>query len=504
MNTVCYGLLPVILLHALLHGARKLRIEVKFLIERNGTLYFRRRVPDPLKEIIGKREWVISLKLEAEQTSKAIQPVERLTKQTDQQIQQAEILKGSGASERELIEAAEQWAKDNEFLAGQVGLTSEPSFDTSTYEYWLDDTLRKTRRRSGKQHEELLEEDDFDRSDWIRIQTVKEGQRLPVEYTIRDALENYDKRHKGGKVASPELSAIDQFIEFAGNMKLREIRRVKVHDWLTWLHTERDQSHSTIQRRLNSIKSIVNHAIRDFELDFDNPFASQKPPEASKDPTSQKERRLPFHKTHLALLEAHLQKPTVNRDWADAFVLMKLTGARPKEILGLSIDDVFLEHDIPFVRIDWTEERRLKTSGSSRHIPIVGDAFNIIAARKSAGSHRLFPNVKLVNADGKPDSRDYSNKLNNVIRSAGIPRSTRLVSYSMRHTLEDALRASGASEHIQKVILGHSQSDMTSRYGAATPLLTTLRDAIVNALPYLGEVDLLNYTKEELSHLSEP
>ncbi len=477
---------------------------MKYLANRNGALYFRRRVPDSLKDVIGQSEWYISLKLELGNESQAAGKILQLTRQTDKQIAQARKLKDSNTPSAELAEAAEVWARENEFLVGQKGLWTDEASQMSEYDHWLEPLIDRTLRSSGKQHQDELEETDFAPGDWMRIQTVRSGKRVPVAVTIQDALENFDKRHKHGKTARPEITAVDQFVEYAGNLKLVNIRKAKVTDWANWLHQDKGQSASTIQRRINSIKSIAKIAISDFELNIPNPFASVSPPEASRKTSTASEDRLPFHESHLELILRYLEEPRINADWRDLLLVMLNTGARPSEAAGLLSDDVVLNADIPFVWIRASEHRRLKTRNALRKIPLVGDALRVLSDRKQLHQGRLFPEVKLTDANGRPDSRYLSSGLKGVLRKAGVPKSTRLVPYSMRHTLEEALRVSGAPEHIQKAILGHSKGDVTSSYGAATPMMESLKDAIKQALPVLGKVDPYNYTEEELSNMKNP
>ena len=90
-----------------------------------------------------------------------------------------------------------------------------------------------------------------------------------------------------------------------------------------------------------------------------------------------------------------------------------------------------------------------------------------------------------------------SAKLNKAIRTAGIPRSPRLTSYSLRHTLAEALRASGARDDVQRRLLGHATRDISDRYGANRARLSDARDALVAAMEHLGDVDSSIYSEAE-------
>ena len=89
-----------------------------------------------------------------------------------------------------------------------------------------------------------------------------------------------------------------------------------------------------------------------------------------------------------------------------------------------------------------------------------------------------------------------SAKCNKAIRVAGIPTSPRLVVYSFRHGIAEALRATGAMYHTSRQIMGHSTRDIGDRYGAHQNLAEA-RDALERALADLGNVDPGIYSEAE-------
>jgi hypothetical protein len=102
------------------------RVEVAYLFKREGRLYFRRRVPDELRPIIGHREWKISLRMRVGSELDAVAEVARLTRETDRMIRDAERERASGLSATEAAGAAYEWAQRNELLRGGAGRMSEP------------------------------------------------------------------------------------------------------------------------------------------------------------------------------------------------------------------------------------------------------------------------------------------------------------------------------------------------------------------------------------------
>ena len=91
-------------------------------------------------------------------------------------------------------------------------------------------------------------------------------------------------------------------------------------------------------------------------------------------------------------------------------------------------------------------------------------------------------------------------KLNSAIRAAGIPKSSKLVAYSFRHTRKEAMRSAGVVDHIQRRLLGHAGHGVADRYGSPRARLSEARNALVAALECLGDVErILKRKKNSLA-----
>jgi integrase len=140
---------------------------------------------------------------------------------------------------------------------------------------------------------------------------------------------------------------------------------------------------------------------------------------------------------------------------------------------------------------------RLKTESRKRSIPLIGRALE--AARdqvehsKGRGDGKLFKGYS-----EKHGANALSAQLSKALRAAGVPKSKRLTVYSFRHTLIEAMRQAGVSSDLRRMIVGHSAKDSHDRYGAPAALLSDMRDALLRAVPKLGDVDESIYTVEEL------
>jgi len=282
-------------------------------------------------------------------------------------------------------------------------------------------------------------------------------------------------------VGKAEHKAVEQLLMFMGDQPLCEIDRLAVRRWLEWLATRRGQSAPTIRRRLCSTKAIFNHAVDTLDLPFRNPFARQKveggPPL----------KRLPFHHTHLAMMDAWIARQPKDSHTALILRLLKGTGCRPLEIGGLATRDVVADGSEPCIFIRSNASRRIKTAASDRMVPLVGDALEAAQiAINAARCDRLF-------SANCSQTEVLSQRLNKAIRAAGIPRSPSLTAYSLRHTYVEAMRRADVRPEVQRLLIGHQRQSMTDRYGASQYDYVELRTGVEHAHKRLGDVSIRHY-----------
>lgn len=153
---------------------------------------------------------------------------------------------------------------------------------------------------------------------------------------------------------------------------------------------------------------------------------------------------MPLNAAHLEALDKYLAKAKPRT--RHALTLMGYTGIGPKELIGLRVRDFVLDHATPHVIVRPHDARRLKTATRSRSVPLIGDALKgARAAVKDAPGEFVF--VKAV----KPNSaQTLSAHENEALRAAGIPKSPRLTSYSLRHGLAEAMKQANVREDLRK------------------------------------------------------
>ena len=188
---------------------------------------------------------------------------------------------------------------------------------------------------------------------------------------------------------------------------------------------------------------------------------------------------------------------------------MTCTGGGPAEIGGLVLADVSLYGEkgvnIPYVWIRPNAHRGVKVSARDRQIPLIGLALEAATDAVERAMARVKGGKK--NTDTVPLFEDFgmngrgadaiSRKCNVCIRASGVPKSPRLVAYSFRHCLKEALRSARVVDHVQRRLLGHAGAGVADRYGSPRARLSEARDALIAAMEHLGSVDDSIYSEGE-------
>ncbi|MEM8936659.1 MAG: DUF6538 domain-containing protein [Pseudomonadota bacterium] len=337
--------------------------QIRYLHEIGGQLYYRRRVPDDLKPILGRSEWKHALGLSRGQEHHAA----RITAEYD--VAYARLIA------RERISRLEGPASPMAFgspSSGPGAMASAPA----------------------------------------------QPQRTKVPKITLSEAYAYDLETYGGsrdeKVPQVAVASVKDLI---GDPDILSMTPKDVQGWIAACQAK-GQKATTIRRRINALHAILARYYRDHELEKKNPFSNTR----ISGGTSSKADRLPFHTSHLKRIDRYFSgSDRLKAETTEIITLLKLTGARPLEIGGLDAADVLLDHEVPHIWIRGNRHRRIKTKGSERRIPLVD------AALEAARSAKLRMPSGAVFSKGCHNTNSLSQRLNKLIRRAGVPKSTRLV-----------------------------------------------------------------------------
>jgi integrase len=296
--------------------------------------------------------------------------------------------------------------------------------------------------------------------------------------TMQDAKNMYEQERLGenpGRNQRNRLDRVCRRIEAAlgplGGLALVGLRSAhgrKLRDYMLSVPANgkggKPLAPRSVRRELDMVSTMTNLAIKEFDLErkAKNPFEGLSITSPGKAPQSEFELRDPLPKPVLEAMRVRmtgkLRRPELSLIWR----ILEGTGCRGAEVVGLRIEDVFLDHQYPHIWVRWHEERSVKTKTSIRAVPLVGDALEAMRealALPREGSHMLFPRYA---HEAGPDA--VSQALMKHLRK--FTQNPRHVVYSLRHNMKDRLVTAGVDQREENRILGHSLGGVRDRvYG---------------------------------------
>ena len=221
---------------------------------------------------------------------------------------------------------------------------------------------------------------------------------------------------------------------------------------------ENGLSVSSVKRNFSTIRSIINLTITEQGLDCINAFARTYMPD------DDRQRRLPIPIDCIRAIQSDCHHMDDDMRWLVA--LLSDTGMRLGKAVGLSVEDIHLNYEIPRINITPHPWRRLKTRGSERCVPLVGEALWAAsrAIECASGSSYLFPRY---NRGSTSNANSASAAINKWLKPR-VPEGC--VIHSFRHSMRDRLRAVECPSDIIDAIGGWQTSGVGQRYGTGQPL----------------------------------
>jgi integrase len=242
----------------------------------------------------------------------------------------------------------------------------------------------------------------------------------------------------------------------------------------------RNMAPATVHRYLNDIRAIINHAVKEFDglAGVPNHFNKLEVKRAVGQVA--KDDRKPFTPKQLEATRTRIlghASVDLQRIWR----MLEGTGCRLAEVTGLTVEDVHADHDTPYLNLVFHPHRRLKNTGSVRRVPLIGDA--LAAAKEALQAAR--DNALLFPAYGRKKGPSVatdavSQALMKHVRK--IVPDPKVVVHSLRHTMEDRLIEAEVPKDQRDLILGHSRGKQGETYGGPEARLKVAAKALRKAL----------------------
>lgn len=431
-----------------------------------GRKRFRRRYPKVVAEVLGESVFQVSMR--AREGAELFTEHERLLTEYEKIVAKAR----RKAAEEGQLSPLEHWRdavkEAEQLVAGVSGVRSEHE----ARQVVADDLERRGA-------DPVL----------YRAVVTPEAEEPPI--TLLDAKEMYRiERMSGahGRNQKNRLERVCRRIEASlgplNKLALVDLKREharKLRDDML-AAKKRDGSSlspSSVRRELDMIRAMVSIAITEHDLQgkAHNPFDGLEVAKANAAPDTEWDKRDPLPKDVLLAMrkrmKGKLREPALGLIWR----LLEGTGCRGAEVVGLRVEDVQVTAPYPHIRVQWHEDRRVKTKVSIRSVPLVGDALEAAkkALKLAEGERMLFPRYA---HEGGPDA--VSQALMKHLRK--VTTNKRHVVYSLRHNMKDLLVSAGVPERDEHRILGHSLGGVGNRvYGGDEAKLKAAVEAMTRA-----------------------
>lgn len=454
-----------------------MKIDVKHIQKRGKAGWrYRRKIPENLRAILGKREILIPLgpteaiaikkyaKVHAEAEKLLLAAVSRQmapSPHSHQSLTALEQFKWGQQDVRRLQLDPEWSGADDEH--DSEALSREVIAEQIAAKYPIDHQGNPTGISS---------------KDAAILRALMYGARQDQpDPTLQDAKRLYLKERVGeDETKKMELERVFKLVRDAlgKDRKLASLKRQDAKEVRDYMLDGRKAS--SVDRYMNVVRAVINHAIRDFDLTgVTNPFMNlEAAPKDKAEPD--KDKRRPFTQVEVTAITARIAyhaKADLQHIWA----ILNGTGCRLAEVSGLRVADVHPDHAIPHITVEWHDDRRIKNKVSRRNVPLIRGALEAAKeAVKAAGSATmLFPNY------GRPKgASSASAALGKHVRACVTdPKAT---THSLRHLMKDRLRLAGITKSDQDIVLGHSTGSVGEDYGGDEARLEVARRALEKAL----------------------
>ncbi|WJS03244.1 tyrosine-type recombinase/integrase [Roseibium aggregatum] len=428
---------------------------------KTGSYHYRRRVPDRLRQIIGKRE-IKRFLGNSEREALAEYPI--VHRQTEKLFAQAE--KQAAASKAPLsdLEAHEQLERRLRKLGVDLYNTAYDE-DGLPVDEPVRDQLAESIIDSYPRDPETGDAVGMTKDDFALVRALYGGLPSRPAPTLSDARKLYIKE-KIGEGEDADIKKVQRVehvmkhvIKALGeDRKITAIRRTDAKKIVEHFKNEMNVKPATGRRYLNDLKAIINHAIKEYELGISSPFQGL----AIKVEGNPAETRRSFTDEELRLVRKRIKHHAESElQWI--WQLLEYSGCRVSEIAAIQKRDIHIDgEEIPYLRIEPNQRRGVKTAYSIKDIPLTEEALKVVksALKASPEDHPyLFPRY------GYEVSKDSTSAaLMKHVRK--IVSDHNVCNHSLRHTLTDKLRLAGYSEDTIKLVLGHAGSGITGQYGS--------------------------------------
>lgn len=407
---------------------RGLHMKIKHLLDQDGSFYYQRRVPKHLRDRYGRSN--IKIPLKTLEPIAAANAVARLAADHD-------ILWRAMLNDESLLPGDMQDAGRR--LLADYGLEEGIGLGHPVVDRFVEDIVAADRERGLRAVERV----------------AYEALKKPMPLLLSQGLDLYLSNHKKGankRFVAQATADWKLLIDSVGDIAVADMDRDKAKDARDELL--KSMKTTSVARRINTFRAVFTSILRETNSERRNPFEGLQVKGLGEDAKE----RLPFSEDELKALLKRCKEDDDER--RRLLVLLAYTGMRLSEPLGLLIEDLVLDHDVPHVVLRRQPWRPLKNANSERLVPLIGLALDVARKIKAESTGKFcFPayaNEQSVKAN------TASATLNKWIGSVvGIGKTC----HELRHSMNDRLRHVGAPKDVIFSIGGWAKDSVGDHYG---------------------------------------
>jgi integrase len=419
---------------------------------RHGTVYYyRRRVPDDLRLVIGKPYLVKTL--ETSHRATAVILARRYATRTDALYEQLRAMKKLKTSTMHRFDYVLELDLDELGLLKKIKIDATPD-ETEAVEAALKAAVQSMSRRSVTESSDLLHMPQISAKDLL-ADFIREG----VGANRWKNPDTTSRRDYG-----PIWAKFSLHTEVNGlTLKAAKAYRAEVLASAASLETK--------HRNLYRVHAVVTHGVAHHELDARMLAELKMPQVKGRGKNSRAKSYLPFTQDELLLLfhsaayhQNSFKKPS--HYWLPLLGLY--TGARIEELAGLHLSAFTTVDEIPAMTLSDEETTDGgKNEYAPRQVPthkelIKAGLLQYVAKLKASGHVRLFPDIGMAERDGfgKRATVDFTAYRRSVGVGKGEGDRSRQVFHSFRSTLAGKFYHHGIDGDLSRRLTGHAAIDV--------------------------------------------
>lgn len=428
----------------------------QYLIRRDGTWHFSRRVPAEFTRLDPRGLVKQSTKIRIADDPKGVK-ASAVALQINEHLEAfwRGLVEGRGAEARNRYNEARARARVMGMTYLPAGELAAPAFQMELMERL--ERLEKLGAAGPGRRNEAIRDAVLGReaAPPILLSELFTRFETQVQAEITDLSPDQKRKWK-----NPKVRAVTNLITVIGDMPITDITANHALDFSEWWQArvvDEDLNAGTANKDMGHLSRML------FKINQRHRLGITKIFDGMKLEGAQENSRPPFDTAYIQkTLLAPGALSRLNEEARRVVFLMMDAGLRPSEACNLNRGTILLDGDIPHVRV-LPDGRRMKTPQSRRDVPLVGLALETMKLQR----------------DGFPRYHDKSAELsatvNKFLDENNLRQDGTRTLYSIRHSFKDRLITLREQDSMIDALMGHKEDG--SKYGTG-PTLAMKRDVL--------------------------